>query len=106
MGYGHCDQRTSHGCEGLFFIGDCGFETNHTVNLYTSPDLIEWTFVANIFSVENRPEGIYYRPKLIYNKKNKEYIMWINWVKNGMSFFDYFDTSLIVATSPNATGPF
>ena len=62
-------------------FGHCGFRNDHSVNLYTSPDLEQWTFAGwscnllkrkpkiihlegDIFPVEDRPEGIYFRPKV------------------------------------------
>ena len=33
----------------------CGFREDHPVNLYTSPDLMSWTFRGNVFAT--RPEG-------------------------------------------------
>lgn len=51
-------------CPGIYQqFGHCGFRTDHAVNLYTSPDLHNWTFVADILPPAARPEGIYFRPK-------------------------------------------
>ena len=47
------------------FGAHCGFRTDHAVNLYTSPDLENWTFVADVFPLEARPEGIYFRNEFL-----------------------------------------
>jgi hypothetical protein len=37
-------------CPGIYRkFGGCGFIEDHAVNLYTSPDLENWTFVKDIF---------------------------------------------------------
>ena len=51
-------------CPGIYkSFGGCGFQTNHSVNLYTSENLVDWTFVKNILPTSQRPSGIYFRPK-------------------------------------------
>ena len=72
MGYTNCTLETGlippQNCPGIYleFGAHCGFRTDHAINLYTSPDLEHWTFVADIFPMEARPEGIYFREGL-YN---------------------------------------
>ena len=66
-------------------FGQCGFRTDHAVNLYTSPDLQQWTFIADILPVESRPEGIYFRPKVVYNVNTEEYVLWINYLAPAIS---------------------
>ena len=68
MGYTNCSLETGiippQNCPGIYFeFGHCGFRTDHAVNLYTSPDLENWTFIGDIFPKGARPDGIYFRYK-------------------------------------------
>ena len=71
MGYTNCTLETGlippQNCPGIYleFGAHCGFRTDHAVNLYTSPDLENWTFVADVFPLEARPEGIYFRNEFL-----------------------------------------
>jgi hypothetical protein len=109
MGYGECSSELNFGCAGEFLMGDCGFRINHTINLYTSPDLSRWTFVRDILPRNgDRPLGIYYRPKVIYNRLTQLYVLWVNRVQRSGSFYvpDFLDASYVVATSTTPFGPF
>lgn len=48
MGYGKCIEN------GKDAGGQCGSRTNNTINLWTSPDLRTWTFVADVLPVNSR----------------------------------------------------
>lgn len=48
MGYGQCHAELSFGCASAYLLGDCGFRTNHALNLCTSPDLSRWTLVRDV----------------------------------------------------------
>jgi sucrose-6-phosphate hydrolase SacC (GH32 family) len=77
------------------------------VNLYTSPDLENWTYVSDIYPMDNRQTGIYFRPKVIYNEKNMEYVLWINYLAPAWSpLASYPKSMLTVATSKTPQGPF
>jgi beta-xylosidase len=109
IGYGECHCELDYGCAGLFLLGDCGFRTNHTINLYTSPDLSRWTFVRDILPWnEGRPVGIYYRPKVIYNRLTKLYVLWVNRVQRSGPFGEpnFLDATYVVATSQTPDGQF
>jgi hypothetical protein len=109
MGYGECHSAMNFGCAGEFLMGDCGFRTNHTINLYTSPDLSRWTFVRDIFPWNGgRPLGIYYRPKVIFNQLTQLYVLWVNRVQRSGRFDipDFFNASYVVATSRTPDGLF
>ena len=75
MGYGDCDQRKSSGCQGIWGIGDCGFTVNHTINIWSSPDLSSWTFVREALPASARPLGVYYRVKVVYNPSTSRFVM-------------------------------
>jgi len=109
MGYGDCHTVLDFGCAGAFMIGDCGFRTNHTINLYTSPDLSRWTFVRDILPWNaGRPLGIYYRPKVIFNRLTQLYVLWINRVQRSGPFdtLDFLSASYFIATSRTPCGSF
>lgn len=112
MGYSDCQLETGllppQNCPGIYAeFGRCGFRTDHAVNLYTSPDLEEWTFVANIFPEEVRPYGIYFRPKVIFNELTQKYLLWINHLPPAMSpLVAYTDARLMVAISDSPSGIF
>ena len=42
------------------------------------PDLENWTFVADIFPLGSRPDGVYFRPKVIRNEGSGEFVLWVN----------------------------
>ena len=114
MGYGNCTEPTYWDCSPVVTglpRSMCGFQPNHTINIYTSPDLINWTYVGDALPFNTRPFGIYFRPKVIYNKMTQKYVLWINWVSyeqhmDNISTVNYYNTSYIVATSNSPNGPF
>ena len=68
-----------------YMIGEDRSESwNPDVNMYSSPDLVHWTFVSKI--IENgvtHPElgksRFIERPKLLYCKKTGQYVVWCHW---------------------------
>jgi hypothetical protein len=91
---------------------DCGFEWNNKsapfcgFKSYSSKDMITWKDEGFLFDAQNplwqtRCDGKTYgcfRPHVIFNEKNKTYVLWIN-VYDNVSGYRVF-------TSKNATGPF
>eukprot|EP00052_Salpingoeca_macrocollata_P004591 m.42209 g.42209 ORF g.42209 m.42209 type:complete len:398 (+) comp14319_c0_seq1:50-1243(+) len=98
MSYGTCQEQ---GCGS----GDCGFLLTHNITLYTTPDLASgtFTFQADVLPVADRPAGVYYRPKVVYNPNTKLYVLWVNWLPNRR---DFEKSSYLAATSPTPQGPF
>ena len=91
----------------------CGFQSNHSVNIYSSPDLKQWTLVGDALPFDSRPFGIYFRPKVVWNHLTSKYVLWINRVSYSpphrwlnITTVDYHHTSLVVATSTSPEGPF
>ena len=77
--YGECADPPHHGCE---FTDpenqskSCGFEPNHNVSTWTSPDLSSgsWEFVGQAVQCTLAPNcGILYRPHLVWNPNTKLY---------------------------------
>lgn len=91
---------------------DCGFEWNNKTapfcgfKVYTSKDMTTWTDEGFLFDAkkplwQSRCDGKTYgcfRPHVIYNKKKKDYVLWIN-VYDNVSGYRVF-------TSKTPVGPF
>ena len=65
-GYGECQEPPGpNGC--VYGFKGCGFFLNHSVNLFTSTDLVNWTAHGNVLPEENRPEAVLFSPKALYH---------------------------------------
>jgi len=107
MGYGPCAVDRADGCAGMFRAPHCGFSLNHSVNLFTSPDLAAWTFVGDVFPPAARPRNVYFRPQVVYNAATHRYVLWVNAVPAGpLGVPDYFAATFAVATAAEPAGPF
>ena len=95
-------------CPGIYesFGKGCGVLENHTVRLYTSHDLDNFTKLSdNVLT--DRPEGIYFRPKVIYNEKTKLFVLWVNYLPpKSTPLASYPDATFLVATSSTPQGPY
>ena len=71
--YGLCKEPPGpSGCS-VWHPGGCGFQLNHNVSLYTSPDLSEWTFRGYVFQMSSmKRQGIMFCPKILPNPKTKK----------------------------------
>ena len=113
MGYQDC--KIEHGllppqeCPGIYKpFGHCGFRNDHAVRIYSSPNLRDWTLESeNALDYTTRPQGIYFRPKVIYHAGNDEYILWINHLPHAFNpLLAYRKSGYVVATSKTPNGPF
>ncbi len=91
---------------------DCGFEWGNKgapfcgFKVYSSKDLVNWTDRGYLFNAktplwQSRCDGKTYgcfRPHVLYNKKNNNYILWINVYDNVIGYR--------VFTSKSPVGPF
>ncbi|PQV48836.1 glycosyl hydrolase family 43 [Jejuia pallidilutea] len=75
-----------------------GFTTKNHYVCYSSKDLKVWKKEGRL--LPNQPEGVYYRPHVVYNKKNKNYVLWYNWYPK------LWNGQFGVAISKSPTGPF
>lgn len=79
------------------------------VHCYSSKNLTDWKDEGIALPVSNDPESpivegcIIERPKVIYNKKNKQFVMWFHHELKGMGY-DAAKTGLAVADK--VTGPY
>jgi hypothetical protein len=78
MAYGDCKP---NGCA----TPQCGGRLDHNVSLYTSPNLTSgsWVYEGNLLPIPSRPNGVYYRPKVVFNKATGLYVLWVNWMPQG-----------------------
>ena len=90
-----------------------GAATTTGINLYSSSNLIEWNYEGVILATSSninsplRSPMRMERPKIVYNKKTKKYVMWFHYVgypgthKQEIGFADAG-----VAVADKITGPF
>jgi len=101
--YGDCTEpQGPNGCADVG-IGNCGFQRDHNVSLYTSTNLVDWTFQGHVFGAATgySQPAVMFCPKVIYNPATKLYVLWTNWI--GSSFAESYYAS---AVSPSPLGPF
>ena len=86
--------------------GSEGNKSHTGVSVYSSTDLCHWQDDGIAYSVKQNDNAIYLeRPKVIYNKKNNNYVMWFHIdFKKGYSGDSY--ARLGVATSQKIEGPY
>lgn len=93
--------------------GSNGAATTTGINLYSSMDLYNWKYEGVILACSNIPKDPLYgpmrfeRPKIIFNEKTKNFILWFHYVKYPGDHADsigYADAG--VASSDEITGPF
>jgi len=67
-----------------------------------------WTQVSSdVFPSSVRPTGIYYRPKIVFNKRTAKYVLWINYLAPANTPLQaYPNASYLVATAMTPHGPF
>jgi hypothetical protein len=83
-----------------------GFGNKTGISAYASTDLVHWTNAGVVLPKDSLPAmfrdaGVAERPKVIYNSRTKQYVMWIHLDANR-----YFEATAGVATSVSPTGPF
>eukprot|EP00040_Diaphanoeca_grandis_P034919 m.218170 g.218170 ORF g.218170 m.218170 type:complete len:402 (-) comp33256_c1_seq4:91-1296(-) len=79
----------------------CVFATNHSVVLYSTSDLTNWTRHGVVLSPLDYPRGIEFRPHVVYNPTTKTFIMWFEDRPSAIVSAGYS-----VAVSTSITGPF
>mmetsp|Transcript_550 Transcript_550/g.1303 ORF Transcript_550/g.1303 Transcript_550/m.1303 type:complete len:372 (-) Transcript_550:26-1141(-) len=112
MGYQDCELEhvkiPPQECPGIYKpFGTCGFRDDHALRIYSSPDLAQWSLVAEDALPAGKPYGIYFRPKVIKNPTTGLYVLWVNHLPNASRpLVAYPDAVYLVATSPTPAGPF
>lgn len=102
MAYGNCQEEAT-GCAHVA-VGACGFRLDHNVSVWSSSTMASgtWKLVGDALPVADRPVGIYYRPKVVFNPTTGKYVLWANLVPGG----DFSESAYVVATSDTPEGPF
>ncbi|MCC3704130.1 glycoside hydrolase family 43 protein [Rouxiella badensis] len=79
------------------------WDSNQKVTIYKSKDMHNWQYVGIALDLSGAPENWdLERPKVIYNEKNKQYVMWFHLEPNRK-----FTEGLAgVAVSDSVTGPY
>ena len=75
------------------------------VGMYSSTDLVNWTFANDILSAESDPDlspSNIERPKVVYNAEYDHYVLWAH-KENGV---DYGDAEVAVAVSDTVDGDY
>ncbi|MEG2598978.1 MAG: glycoside hydrolase family 43 protein, partial [Muribaculaceae bacterium] len=82
------------------------------ISCYSSKDLYNWKYEGHILDMQNAEfktdmqdvahGRLLERPKVVYNKKTKKYVMWVHW-ENGAN---YSEARVMVAEGDKITGPF
>ncbi|MGO8701919.1 MAG: family 43 glycosylhydrolase [Limisphaerales bacterium] len=75
-----------------------GFSINNRFRVYSSPDLQRWTFEGEL--LQSPPDGVYYRPYVVFNPRTRKYVLWYNWYPK------LWDGQNGVAASDSPAGPF
>ncbi|CAF1281689.1 unnamed protein product [Rotaria magnacalcarata] len=102
MQYGLCKEPPNYGCDGAGMSSRCGFQMNHNISIWSSPNLTSgsWSYVGNAIDVADRPAGVVFRPHLVYNPITKLYVLFWNYMRwNLPSLY-----AVAIADTPN--GPF
>ena len=101
IAYGECMEPKGQGCDQT--ADKCGFQPNHTINVWQSSDLSSgsWKFVTTAVSLENRPPGTIFRPDAIWNPHTESWILWFNWLNAAGKYMGYAAYS-----APSPAGPF
>jgi hypothetical protein len=101
VAYGECKEPANLGCDQT--SDKCGFQFNHTVNVWRSTDLSSgsWEFISEAISPQMRPAGTLYRPDAIYNPNTNNVVLWHNWVHVDGTYAGY-----AAYTAPDPQGPY
>ncbi|PYH92254.1 glycosyl hydrolase family 43 protein [Aspergillus ellipticus CBS 707.79] len=90
-----------------YWVGENHFNGSafQSINCYSSTDLVEWTFVGELLSLESSgdlgPDRVVERPKIIYNDDTSTYVMWMH-----IDDSSYAEAKTGVATSSSVCGEY
>lgn len=90
---------------GRFYLYGTAFGTNRDyaafncpLVVYSSPNMQTWTLEGNL--LKSPPNGVFYRPYVVFNSKTGKYVAWYNWYPK------LWQGQEGVAVSDNPAGPF
>lgn len=75
-----------------------GYSINNRFRVYSSRNLKDWNFDGEL--LESPPDGVYYRPYVVYNEITHKYVLWYNWYPT------LWEGKVGVAISDTPVGPF
>lgn len=113
-GGGFLQQTAEDGKPVYYWVGENKIHNSavfHAVTLYSSRDLVNWTYegdILNPFSetVEGAEFGLldnkWERPKLLYNEKTGKYVLYGHWETAN----SYASSQIAVATADHPAGPY
>ena len=87
---------------GTAYNNQNGLSFSNRFVVYSSPDLVTWTFHGDITTVMDTTPGMYFRPHVVFNPGTKKYVLWYNWYARGTDWAGRFG----VATADEPWGPF
>jgi hypothetical protein len=83
---------------GTAYGKSAGYGINNRFRVYSSQNLKDWRFDGEL--LESPPDGVYYRPYVVYNANTRKYVLWYNWYPK------LWEGKVGVATSDTPVGPF
>ncbi|CAF0842463.1 unnamed protein product [Adineta ricciae] len=103
--YGLCKEPPGPtGCT-EWHTGGCGFQLNHNVSLYTSTNLMNWTFAGYAFQMSTmKNPGILFSPRVIRNYQTRKWVMWFNFLPATGTGVSQSQNAVAISDTPQ--GPF
>ncbi len=83
---------------GTAYGKSAGYSINNRFRVYSSQNLKDWRFDGEL--LESPPDGVYYRPYVVYNPNTRKYVLWYNWYPK------LWEGKVGVAISDTPVGPF
>lgn len=83
---------------GTAYGKSAGYSINNRFRVYSSRNLKSWRFDGEL--LESPPDGVYYRPHVVYNARTHKYVLWYNW------YPALWQGEVGVAISDTPVGPF
>ena len=83
---------------GTAYGKSAGYSINNRFRVYSSRNLKDWRFDGEL--IESPPDGVYYRPYVVYNRNTRKYVLWYNWYPK------LWEGKVGVAVSDTPVGPF
>ena len=87
--------------------GACGFGPG-AIRLWRSASLgqADWGAPVELLPAAQRPDGIYFRPHLIYNARTSRWVLWVRWLDAAGATLSADNTTYLTATSAALEGPY
>ena len=83
---------------GTSYGKSAGYSINNRFRVYSSKGLRDWRFDGEL--LQSPPDGVYYRPYVVFNPNTRKYVLWYNWYPK------LWEGKVGVAISDTPVGPF